>query len=211
MSGSLTLAVLWVMVSLFLCINTVPSIFSVLAENLGKLSASFQVKGMQMDKTVILALFVIFILVVNSYIHRIVPYVSSLPLDMGFLQAVKTFCWEEQEVSEAKDAAADVFGLTAEVMKFLSWQKERRGMLASCNKLNDSLVCCFGQKFECETVDLTLIQDLADAVCVPGSSWYLWGDSSMWPHSHGVLPYLVLLHDTALCRIHWDPQGLLSS
>lgn len=76
---------------------------------------------MQMDKTVILALFVIFILVVNSYIHRIVPYVSSLPLDMGFLQAVKTFCWEEQEVSEAKDAAADVFGLTAEVMKFLSW------------------------------------------------------------------------------------------
>lgn len=80
-------------------------------------------------------------------------------------------------------------------------------MLALCNKLNDSLVCCFGQKFECEPVDLALIQDLADAVYVPGSSWYLWGDLSTWPHSHGVLPYLVLLDDTALCRIHCRSTG----
>jgi len=39
---------------------------------------------MQMDKTVSLALFMIFILVLNSYVHGILPYVSSQPSDMGF-------------------------------------------------------------------------------------------------------------------------------
>lgn len=84
LSGFFTLAELWVRVSLFLCTYTAPSIVSVLMENLGKLSASSEVKGMQMDKTVSLALFMVFILVLNSYVHGIVPYVSSQPSDMGF-------------------------------------------------------------------------------------------------------------------------------
>lgn len=39
---------------------------------------------MQRDQTVGLALFVIIILVLNSYVRGIVPYVSSQPSDMGF-------------------------------------------------------------------------------------------------------------------------------
>lgn len=43
---------------------------------------------------------------------------SVSPWMWDFIQAEKT-CWEEQDVSTAKGAAADPLGLTAEIVRFL--------------------------------------------------------------------------------------------
>lgn len=46
------------------------------------------------------------------------------PQTWDFIRAGKMLCWGEQEVSTTKDAAADAFGLTAEIVRFLLCQQE---------------------------------------------------------------------------------------
>lgn len=79
---------------------------------------------MQVGKTDSLALFVLFILVLNSYERGIVPCVSSQSSDMGFYTGREDML-SRVRVSAAKGAAADPSGFTAKIVGcLLCWEEE---------------------------------------------------------------------------------------
>lgn len=120
---------------------------------------------MQVDKTDSLALFVLFILVLNSCVRGTVPCVSSQPSDMGFCTG------REVRGFSSKGCCSWSFWLHCWSC-WASFVLGRGGKLPWQDKLKNCLVWSFGHKSESEPVGWALNHDLPDAVSVSSSCCY---------------------------------------
>lgn len=130
---------------------------------------------MQVDKTDSLALFVLFILVLNSCVCGIVPCVSSQPWDMGFWH------WQRSQRSQQHRGCSRSFWPHCWYC-WGSFMLGRGAKLPWQDELKNSLVWCFGHKSECEPVGWALSHDLPDAVSVSSSCWCLLGSLGIQMH-----------------------------